>query len=205
MISTYALRETLILILFGIILVPIAAKRAQDARGYWQTFQQLDPFTNNKDLVVATSTTPSPTFTSLVVAAPPPPPIVHCVVQHNETYFPEIASASSSHASSAPRTLSGTTILFGNGGAAEMTTEDSVAVMATAAPRIPTPTHASLRAEADDVQRMELPQTGAVTIKTTPTQAMTAAQVSDASSKGRWTLIWMASAIATVAGLMSLC
>lgn len=40
MIPTSAFRETLILILFGIVLVPIAAKRAQDAPGYWQTFSK---------------------------------------------------------------------------------------------------------------------------------------------------------------------
>ncbi|KUI67297.1 hypothetical protein VM1G_02713 [Cytospora mali] len=38
MIPTSALRETVVLIIFGIVLVPIAAKRAQDAPGYWQTF-----------------------------------------------------------------------------------------------------------------------------------------------------------------------
>lgn len=38
MVSTSALRETIVLIIFGIILVPIAAKRAQDAPGYWKAF-----------------------------------------------------------------------------------------------------------------------------------------------------------------------
>lgn len=38
MVPTSALRETIVLIIFGIVLVPIAAKRAQDAPGYWQTF-----------------------------------------------------------------------------------------------------------------------------------------------------------------------
>lgn len=38
MVPASALRETVILIIFGIVLVPIAAKRAQDAPGYWQTF-----------------------------------------------------------------------------------------------------------------------------------------------------------------------
>ncbi|KAL1883203.1 hypothetical protein Daus18300_000261 [Diaporthe australafricana] len=38
MVPTPALRETIILVIFGIILVPIAAKRAQDAPGYWKAF-----------------------------------------------------------------------------------------------------------------------------------------------------------------------
>lgn len=40
MISSATLRETIVLIIFGVILVPIAAKRAQDAPGYWQTFSK---------------------------------------------------------------------------------------------------------------------------------------------------------------------
>ncbi|KAI3397593.1 hypothetical protein diail_10565 [Diaporthe ilicicola] len=38
MVPTSALRETIVLVIFGIILVPIAAKRAQDAPGYWKAF-----------------------------------------------------------------------------------------------------------------------------------------------------------------------
>lgn len=38
MVPTSALRETIVLIIFGIVLVPIAAKRAQDAPGYWKAF-----------------------------------------------------------------------------------------------------------------------------------------------------------------------
>lgn len=40
MFPTSALRETIILIIFGVVLVPIAAKRAQDTPGYWQTFSK---------------------------------------------------------------------------------------------------------------------------------------------------------------------
>ncbi|KUI56521.1 hypothetical protein VP1G_03867 [Cytospora mali] len=43
MVPTSALRETVVLIIFGIVLVPIAAKRAQDAPGYWQTFSSTKP------------------------------------------------------------------------------------------------------------------------------------------------------------------
>lgn len=207
MVPTSALRETLILVLFGIILVPIAAKRAQDARGYWQTFQQLHP---HKDLAVATTTPSSPsTSVTLDVIAPPPPPIIQCVVaapqQQNETSFP--AAAVHHHARSASPRGGGTTIRFGNGAAAEMTVAGSGegVVMATAAPRIPV---SSLRAEADDARRTRLLRAAAATKSTaapTTTAPATVAKVSDASSKGRWTLIWMGSAIATVAGLMSLC
>lgn len=40
MFPSSALRETVVLIIFGIVLVPIAAKRAQDTPGYWQTFSK---------------------------------------------------------------------------------------------------------------------------------------------------------------------
>lgn len=40
MFPSSALRETITLIIFGVVLVPIAAKRAQDAPGYWQTFSK---------------------------------------------------------------------------------------------------------------------------------------------------------------------
>lgn len=40
MFSSSALRETVVLVIFGIVLVPIAAKRAQDTPGYWQTFSK---------------------------------------------------------------------------------------------------------------------------------------------------------------------
>ncbi|KAG8169545.1 hypothetical protein KVR01_000290 [Diaporthe batatas] len=38
MVPVSTLRETLFLVIFGIVLVPIAAKRAQDAPGYWKAF-----------------------------------------------------------------------------------------------------------------------------------------------------------------------
>lgn len=97
---------------------------------------------------------------------------------------------------------------FGNGAiAAEMTAGESssVVVMATAAPRVPVT--ASLRAAAEDVdgaRRIRHAAAAAATTKSR-TAAPIVAQASDANSKGRWTLIWMGSAIAAVAGLMSLC
>jgi hypothetical protein len=38
MVLRSTLRETVVLVIFGIVLVPIAAKRAQDAPGYWKAF-----------------------------------------------------------------------------------------------------------------------------------------------------------------------
>lgn len=38
MVPISTLRETIVLVIFGIVLVPIAAKRAQDAPGYWKAF-----------------------------------------------------------------------------------------------------------------------------------------------------------------------
>lgn len=47
MITTSSLRESIILIIFGVVLVPIAAKRAQDAPGYWQTYSSTS-FASNE-------------------------------------------------------------------------------------------------------------------------------------------------------------
>lgn len=61
MVPTSALRETIVLIIFGIVLVPIAAKRAQDAPGYWQTFstkagQSLRPSWGSKLAIIVNET-----------------------------------------------------------------------------------------------------------------------------------------------------
>lgn len=61
MVTTSALRETIVLIIFGIVLVPIAAKRAQDAPGYWQTFstkaeQSLAPAWGSKLAIIVNET-----------------------------------------------------------------------------------------------------------------------------------------------------
>ncbi|ROW11471.1 hypothetical protein VMCG_01167 [Cytospora schulzeri] len=61
MVPTSALRETIVLIIFGIVLVPIAAKRAQDAPGYWQTFstkaeQSLTPSWSSKLAIIVNET-----------------------------------------------------------------------------------------------------------------------------------------------------
>lgn len=173
MIPTSAVRETLILIIFGIILVPIAAKRAQDARGYWQTFQLHD---------LATSTPPPPAYDPLLVT----PSLRHDGVMkmaanvmpaQNET-LPAVFATSS-----APRaeTRMGLTIHFGSATAAGEP-------MATAEPRGPL---------SPPQQPQQFPRREAEELPI-------AAKASNAS-RGRWTLIWMGSAIAAVAVFMSLC
>lgn len=184
MIPTSAVRETLILILFGIILVPIAAKRAQDARGYWQTFQLQDLAT----------TIPYDYAAPLVLA----PSMIHNnnnnnnnnhnhnvnnMAQNESSLLSAVPAAVGYATSSAPRAetaRTGLTIRFGSATAA------SGEALATTAPNL--------------LQKQKQQQSAQENTEELPA----AAKMSDAS-KGRWTLIWMGSAIAAVAVFMSLC
>lgn len=192
MIPTSAVRETLILILFGIILVPIAAKRAQDARGYWQTFQLQDMAAATAS---STSSSSPPSHDQALVLAPS---IIHnhhnndnnhviIAMAQNESAPAVVPAAVYVTTSSAPRaeTRTGLTICFGHA-----TTAVGGEAMATTAPRLPQ--HKQQQQQAVSPSKTDGPHPAA-------------AKMSDASSKGRWTLIWMGSAIAAVAILMSLC
>lgn len=63
MVPISSLRETIVLVIFGVALVPIAAKRAQDAPGYWKAFAAnahhslayYDPHPPTTALVLSTS------------------------------------------------------------------------------------------------------------------------------------------------------
>lgn len=198
MIPTSAVRETLILILFGIILVPIAAKRAQDARGYWQTFQLQDLAT----------TLPSDNAVPLALAAP----IIQnnndnnnyhlnnnaMAMAQNETSLPAVPAAAAVYAtSSAPRAetaRTGLTIRFGSATTAAVGSE----AIATVAPRLPQERQQHQHQLQKHQQKQPVQQSKA------GEQLPAATKMSDAS-KGRWTLIWMGSAIAAVAVFMSLC
>lgn len=180
MIPTSAVRETLILILFGIILVPIAAKRAQDARGYWQTFQLQDL---GSATTATSSSSPSPYdhAAPLVLA----PSIVHNVMAmaQNES-LPAVVAMDAPSSSQRAETRTGLTIRFGGATAAGE-------AIATPAPTLShhQPAQQKQQQRSQQVETKDLPA---------------AAKMSDAS-KGRWTLIWMGSAIAAVAVFMSLC
>ncbi|KAJ4406501.1 hypothetical protein N0V82_010109 [Gnomoniopsis sp. IMI 355080] len=183
MVPTSAVRETLILILFGIILVPIAAKRAQDARGYWQTFQ----------LQNLATTLPTYDHAAPLVLAPS---IIHnnnnnnnamAMAQNESSLLPAVPVAVVYATSSAPRAetaRTGLTIHFGSATAAV-----AGEATATTAPSLPQKHQQQQHSSAHQEERGEL---------------HAAAKMSDAS-KGRWTLIWMSSAIAAVAVFMSLC
>ncbi|KAJ4396944.1 hypothetical protein N0V93_001166 [Gnomoniopsis smithogilvyi] len=188
MVPTSAVRETLILILFGIILVPIAAKRAQDARGYWQTFQLQD---------LATTIPYDHATTPLVLA----PSIIQnynhihnhndnvmAMAQQNESSLPAVPAVvyATSSAPRAETARTGLTIRFGSATAAGE-------AMATTAPRLP-------QQQQQQKQKQKQHQSAQEKAEELPA----AAKMSDAS-KGRWTLIWMGSAIAAVAVFMSLC
>lgn len=245
MIPTSAFRETLILILFGIVLVPIAAKRAQDAPGYWQTF--------SKELSSLASYDESPLWVASAGRAPlrlaprrntnnnndnddidnnnetiayrqQPLPSRDCEVGDEEgeltlhghrhpRRWQDVSSSSSAAGSStrhAAEKAAGsgllTTIRFQQiaTAAAEETGVDATttttttttaaaawwssgAAVATIAPRAASPSPDEQECQH---QQQQLPSI--------------AAKASEAS-KGRWTLIWMGSAIAAVAVFMSSC
>lgn len=191
MIPTSAVRETLILILFGIILVPIAAKRAQDARGYWQTFQLQD---------LATTLPSDHAAAAPLALAHPIIPNNNInnnnnnamVMAQNETSSPAVpAVAAAVYAtSSAPlaeTARTGLTIRFGSA-----TTAAGSEAIATTAPKLPQ------KIQRQHHQHQQQP------LQSKTKELWAATKMSDAS-KGRWTLIWMGSAIAVVAVFMSLC
>lgn len=199
MIPTSAVRETLILILFGIILVPIAAKRAQDARGYWQTFQLQDLAT----------TLPSDHAVPLALAAP----IIQnkdnnnnyhhnnnaMAIAQNETSLPAVPAAAAVYAtSSAPRAetaRTGLTIRFGSA-----TSAGGSEAIATIAPKLP-----QERQQHQHQPQPQKQQQQKQPVQQSKTAELPAATKMSDASKGRWTLIWMGSAIAAVAVFMSLC
>lgn len=194
MIPTSAVRETLILILFGIILVPIAAKRAQDARGYWQTFQLQD---------LATSLPSDHASAPLALAAPiiPNTNKYHhnnnaMAMAQNETSLPAVPAAAAavyatSCAPQAEAARTGLTIRFGSA-----TTPAAVSeAIPTVAPRLPQ----------ERQQRQPQKQQQKQPVQQSKVDQLPAATKMSDASKGRWTLIWMGSAIAAVAVFMSLC
>lgn len=191
MVSTTAFRETLVLILFGIILVPIAAKRAQDAPGYWQTF--------SKELssIAAYSTSPDTELWGVNLALslndtisyrPQRTPAVGRPIPNHTRPKQDAASSVQRAPSSAPQTERvPLTIRF-----QVAATEQEAGTTTTRAPgdvAVATPAPAPTIVAAAEPLTPETP---------------TIAKESEAS-KGRWTLIWMCSAIAAVAIFMSSC
>lgn len=195
MFSTPAFRETFVLILFGIILVPIAAKRAHDAPGYWQTFPKelssLASYSNTDETALWTSSlamslNDTIAYPRLRKSAKQPLPRHARPRQDASTSVVQYAASSAPEAERAPLTIRFQIATFEQEAGVEMVTIKSPgdSAMATPAP-VPAPRTTAL-AE---------PMTA---------EPPTIAKESEAS-KGRWTLIWMCSAITAVAVFMSSC
>lgn len=201
-----SLRETLTLILFGIVLVPIAAKRAQDARrGYHYPITATSSTTGNTTeqhlasplLITTTTTTITIHDNTDATLSEKPIPIAALLQQQqqqNDTVPTVVSSAP-------PR--SGVTISFGRAGVSD---DREPAAAGSLVRATPAPSSRAAAASADGAEVLG----GGASPTTAAAPALgkvssDAGEATSGSSKGRWTLIWMASAIAAVAGLMSLC
>lgn len=195
MVSTSALRETIVLVIFGIVLVPIAAKRAQDAPGYWKAFaanaqqsllyhDRQPPtsalmLTTTCDDAVSSSLAIEPyTVVGLTETRQGCNPHLLTGLQRNET--PSVDSVA---IGSRPESKGPLTILF-RMSKSEAAAHPTVAEVGaqTEAAKVPT----AVPAEVD--------------VAVSPTATTTSA-----ANRERWTLIWMGTAIVAVALFMSSC
>lgn len=196
MVPTSALRETIVLIIFGIVLVPIAAKRAQDAPGYWKAFaanahQSLlyhDPQSPTSAFVLTTAcdevvypSFPIEPYTVVGLIKKPQRCSSHSLTwpQRNETTSIDAVAREPRAESKGPLTIR---FRMSKSEAAAPATVTEVGASVDAA-KIPT------SAISTDVD-----------LAASPT-----ATTSSAANRERWTLIWMGTAIAAVALFMSSC
>lgn len=196
MVSASALRETVILIIFGIVLVPIAAKRAQDAPGYWKAFaanaQQSLIYHHRQPqdsaFVLATtcddaisSSLPIEPYTVVGLSEKPWKCNSQSLTrpQQNETTSMGLVTTESRVESKGPLT-----IRF-------RMSKSEVATPAVV-------TEVGARTDAAKVP------TSAMSTEVDMAASPTATTTSDANRE-RWTLIWMGTAIAAVALFMSSC
>ncbi|KAK7745006.1 hypothetical protein SLS53_003241 [Cytospora paraplurivora] len=190
MVPAAALRETIVLIIFGIVLVPIAAKRAQDAPGYWQTFSSSRA--GQQSLAYGVDDLPwssklarmvNETLTYAIPAAPA------VAAKPNET-IPMYASGATQAETRSPSPM---TIRFRVARAAEGSGATTTK---------PTTTGPSNNMAMATVAPSVLQQKAGVSGSSIATPIVTE---TSAASKERWTLIWMGAAIAAVALFMSFC
>lgn len=202
MFTSSALRETVTLIIFGVVLVPIAAKRAQDTPGYWQTFSKelsslsydvADP-TRGSDLAVLRINDHDDTRLAagqlydnkvgcLNIAASRAVGGMLTSPKPNETIPMVYPTRSAPQAG----TRAALTIHFHMASAGETTDAPTTAAGSCDTPQATTPPSSSSTAGQESAAA-ETP----------------VAKASDAT-KGRWTLIWMGSAITAVAVFMACC
>ncbi|PSS03654.1 hypothetical protein BD289DRAFT_478481 [Coniella lustricola] len=199
MIPSATLRETIILVIFGVILVPIAAKRAHDAPGYWQTFSK--ELSNELSYITLQQYEDQSMWR---LNAYDEVPFSAHELTHNMT-LPLYTASSTPRSTrlSTPavrRTASTTTIRF------QMADKSS----------------ASDHSQANAKLAANEPSSDATTPSTPPptstsaTKPQQAAQIKSAAeppvmvkaseaNRGSWRLIWMGCAMAAVAAFMSLC
>lgn len=184
MIPTPALRETIILIIFGIVLVPIAAKRAQYAPIRWPTFAaELSSLAASRDDTSLPSwggaggLTPRMNET-VALRQQQRQPRGEKQQQQGEAFSPYATNSAARTETSAPLT-----IRF----------------------QIATRERADAIITATAAGSSEAAATATVAPAAAAAAAPPAVVKASEASKGRWTLIWMCSAIAAVAVFMSSC
>lgn len=194
MIPTSALRETIVLVIFGIVLVPIAAKRAQDAPGYWKAFaanaqQSLVYHDRQSQASAFMLTTTCDDAVSASLPIEPYTVVGLSLLQrcdHSLTWRQQNSTVSvgSVAVESRPEAKGPLTIRFqmskSEAAAPATTTESGAHTEAAKAPAGAVPTE--------------------VDVAVSPTATTTSA-----ANRERWTLIWMGTAIAAVALFMSFC
>lgn len=195
MVSSSAFRETFVLILFGIVLVPIAAKRAHDAPGYWQTFSReissFASYSSSSDETMLWTSSLAMSLNDTIAYSPQRRSAEQRQQQHTrskqDSASPVVrhATSSASEAEKAPMT-----IRFQMATSEQETSVETATTMA--------PGESVARATPAPAPRT------AASAEPVTAEPPTTAKESDAS-KGRWTLIWMCSAIAAVAAFMSSC
>lgn len=198
MIPTSAFRETLILILFGIILVPIAAKRAQDAPGYWQTFSKELSSLAYKTTTTTTAGNELPLWSALLndtVAYRAQPSADQIVWSSQQQRAKKDPKPNSVHAASNAQTRTPLTIRF-----RVATSEQEAGVEATAT----TGGSGEAQARAQTHAAIATPAPQAVLSPSSAEPPVVNVKQSEAS-RGRWTLIWAGSAIAAVAAFFASC
>lgn len=201
-----ALRETIILIIFGVVLVPIAAKRAQDAPGYWQTFSKelsslsydVADRTWGADLAMLridehhdddTTLATGQLYNSKVGRLQMVDTIgiayrANVVLKPNETIPMVYPTRSAPQAD----TRAALTIHFHIASAGETTEAPTTTAGSCEMPQATPPPSSSSSTTGQESAAAETP----------------VAKASEAT-KGRWTLIWMGSAITAVAMFMACC
>ncbi|KAF3768901.1 hypothetical protein M406DRAFT_355070 [Cryphonectria parasitica EP155] len=185
MIPTSCLRETIILVIFGIVLVPIAAKRAHHAPpGYGQTFsKELSSLTwYNRESALLLSKVPR---VDDPIAYRPSPPLAEQAFEHNETLSILYATDSAPYTeTSAPLT-----IRF------QISTARDQTAMTT------TSSSSTVTGSSGEAMATTAPRSASATTQPPPAVV----KASSDASRGSWRLIWMGSAIAAVAVFMMSC